>query len=534
MINKIKKFFGSVNPSDSGAPAYILPDSAPFAGVSFDGEQEPGGFEDLFYIYDVDYYTLARRAYTLVTINEFARLAISRLTQFAVGTGLKLHPEPCRRFLKRKFGINLPEDFAKDIQELYELFANDKNVSITKEDNLHSLANQVFFNSFVAGDVLVIKRVKNKNLEYQLVNGLSVKSSNSTTSDGKKIKSGVELDENGKHLAYYIQTSEGKEERIPAYDSKGRAIAWLVYASDKRLNSVRGYSPLGAIMQKLRKTGQYANAEVIAAESNARFAAVIEHDKDSSGVNPLKGFKGAVRGLQNDIKITPSDSAAVSAEISDFRRNLKKIASGLFFNVPKGQKMSSFDTKRPNVNYTAFLDGTMKYAYAAMGIPFEIAILLFSNNFSASRAALKMFELIIEYLQKYNIIDRFYQITYEQFFELECLKGNIYAPQYLNLKNDSGYMDNAYTKAKFIGKKIPHIDEVKEVNAVISKLKAGLITYEQALETLGNTVDFDTLVERLSYENKKFNESGITIETLFAPEPGDNENKENKKEVENE
>ena len=146
--------------------------------------------------------------------------------------------------------------------------------------------------------------------------------------------------------------------------------------------------------------------------------------------------------------------------------------------------------------------------------------MVFSNNFSASRASLKMFEVILEYIRKYTIDDYFYQIVYSQFFELECLKGTISAPKYLELKNDDGYMDNAYTKAKFVGMKIPHIDEVKEVNAVLSKLKGGLTTFEQALETLGIATDFDSLIERRKAEEEKIKKAGLIFETLFAPYSG--------------
>lgn len=523
------KKFNSSRPDDSGPSAMIFPFGNFFAGVSYDGEQEPGAYDDTVYINDIDYYTLARRAYTLVTINEFARIAISRFVQFAIGTGLRLHPEPCKRFLKRKFNIKLDDEFAKDIRELWGLFENDKNVSSTRQDNIQSLANLAFINAFIAGDILVVKRIKNKNLEYQLINGLSVQSFQKQNGDNE-IKNGVEIDASGKHIAYWVKPEDGGEPvRIKAYDTNGRPIAWLVYASDKRLNAVRGYSPLAAIMQKLRKIGQYANSEVIAADANARFAAVIEHEKESNGLNPLKGKSLIGRSLQNtDNKDGKENNPLIQQEIRKFRESLKKISSGIFFNLPKGQKMSSFDTKRPNVNYTSFLDGSMKYIYASLGIPFEIATLLFSNNFSASRAALKIFELIIEYMRKFCIVDNFYQTIYEQFFELECLKGNIYAPQYLKLKNDLGYMDNAYTKAKFIGQKIPHIDEVKEANAVIAKLRAGLITFEQAIETLGNSVDFDTLIDARKSEEKRIKDAGLIFSAMFAPD--DTNDKDNKKE----
>ena len=501
--------------------AWILPAGSLY-GINFDGEQEPGAMNDL-YVYDVDYYEMAKRAYTLVTVNEFARIIVTRLTQFVVGTGLKLHPEPMTNFLKRVFKVTLPEDFAKNIQELWQLFEDDKNVSITKDDNLHGLAEKIYYNGLIAGDVLVIKRVVNNNLQYQLVNGLAVRSSKMQT-DGKnpnKIIDGVELDANEVPIAYYVIDKNGNETRIKARDEKGRLIAWLVPVGIKRLNSPRAYSRLGVIMQKLHKIGQYSNAEVMAAEANSKFAATIEQEKESTGVNPIKSIPGMPRSIMNQLgSQTDTTDAANQTAMQKFKNSLKAIPAGLFIHMPKGQKLTSFDTKRPNVNYAAFLDSSMKYNTASQGIPLEAALMQFGNNFSASRAALKMFELIMRFGRKYTLEDYFYKIVYNQFFELECLKNNIQAPKYLELKNDYGFLDNAYTKCKFVGVQIPHIDEVKEVNAVLSKLKGGLTTFEQALESLGNTIDFDTLIERRKIEEKKIKAAGLTFETLFAPDNG--------------
>ena len=489
-------------------------------GINFDGEQEPGAMNETF-VYDVDYYTMAERAYTLVTVNEFARLIVSRLTQFVIGTGLKLHPEPMRGFLKRVFNVNLGEDFAKNIQELWNLFEDDKNASVTKDDNIHNLAVKAYYNGLIAGDVLVVKRVVNKNLEYQLINGLAVRADKLSNPDnGNKIIDGVELDNNECPVAYYvIPKAGGAPVRIKARDSKGRVVAWLMPVGIKKLNSPRSYSRLGVIMQKLHKIGQYSNSEVMAAEANSKFAATIEQDNNSTGINPLSKIPGVPRSLVKQLSETSEDNANIGA-VERFKKALKNIPAGLFIHLPRGQKLQSFDTKRPNVNYAAFLDASMKYNTASQGIPFEAAIMQFSNNFSASRAALKMFEMILRFVRKYTVEDYFYKPVYAQFFELECLKNNIIAPKFLELKNDDGYLDNAYTKAKFIGAQIPHIDEVKEVNAVLSKLKGGLTTFEQALESLGNTIDFDTLIERRKIEEKKIKAAGLTFETLFAPDNG--------------
>ena len=518
MMNLLLNPFKFGKEKKKSEPKAAIYPAGTFWGGIYDGEQEPFALNS-GYVYDVDYYELARRAYTLVTINEFARIMILRLTEFVVGTGLRLHPTPLRDLLKRMFNISLPEDFSKNIQELWSLVESDKNISITKNKSIHGLARLIFYNGLIAGDVLVIKRVVNGSLEYQVVNGLSVRSSQSVSERKNKIIDGVEIDENEKPLGFYVIDKDGKEQYIKARDSKGRLTAWLVPCGIERLNTTRSYSILGAIMQKLNKIGQYSNSEVMAAETNAKFAAWVEQDKDSSGVNPIKSIPGMGRILENQ-GITASGDSSDSGAVERLKASLKKIASGLFIHMPKGQKLNSFDTKRPNVNYVQFLDGSMKYNTATMGVPFEVALMSFSNNFSASRAALKMFEVILQNNRQYTIIDYFYQPVYEQLFELGCLKGYIYAPKYLELKNDDGYLDNAYTKAKFVGVKIPHIDEVKEVNAVLSKIKGGLSTFEQGLEDLGITTDFDSIIARRKIEEEKIKKAGLKFETLFAPDGG--------------
>ena len=101
----IKGLFNKPTQKATPAAAVILPAGSAF-GITFDGEQDIAAAANAV-VYDVDYYTMAKRAYTLATINEFAGAAINRITQFAIGTGLKLHPEPAKRFLKNKFNVDI-------------------------------------------------------------------------------------------------------------------------------------------------------------------------------------------------------------------------------------------------------------------------------------------------------------------------------------------------------------------------------------------------------------------------------------------
>lgn len=493
------KFFNSVSKIDKKVVAISY--AAPL-GTMFTGEKDFMAMGPVKR-YNVNNYIMATRAMDLYITNDFTRSCVQRFAQFAIGLGLQLHAEPQKDFLRKKYNVVLPDDFTKDTETLWELWKINKNVSTDKQSNLDNLAYKIFVNAIISGDILVIKRVDNGNLNYQIIDGRNVfYPSNINTDTNNRVLMGVEVNDQGEHVAYHIKQEDLTYKRVEAKDKKGRLIAWLVYADDNRVGSTRGLSPLGAIMQKLDQLGKYAENEVVASNTNSKFCATIEHDSNSTGKNPLaKGLN--LRRLIPEIVDT---TTALGEQIAERMRNL---TNGLIMNLGIGQKLNSFDTKRPNVNYEKFLDANAKYMFASLGLPFEVVLMVFQNNFSASRASLKMFEIILKVMRKHIIIDGFYYIVYQHWFELEVLKGNIDAPKFLELRNKTAYEVNAYYKSRFVGTPIPHIDPVKEVNAVVTKLNNGLSTFEMALEELGNNLDFDAMAEKLKTELDKFKKLGL-------------------------
>lgn len=478
----------------------------------FNGEKDFFAMNSSTIAYNVDYYTMADRAYNLYTTNEFVKASVDRLVQFVVGLGLELYPIPKKNFLKRKLKVELPEKFSEDVKDLWELYCTEKCVSTDGENDIHGLAKTITFNAIIGGDVLVVRRVVNRYNQYQLVDGRNVKSSKLVNSDnGNKIKNGVEVDSTGRHVAYYVVDQDGKENRIEAYDKFGNRFAWLVYCNKIRLGNTRGFSIIGAIMQKLDKIGEYTESETLAAATNAKFVATIDQDESSTGLNPLKGatlggFSRRTTGVPVS-PIPPENDGLIKRIVSQLRR----LTNGIIMHMPRGQKLNAYNSSRPNVNFAAFLDATMKYAFASMGLPYEVILMVFQNNFSASRASLKMFEFILKFMRKYLTIDGFYKYAYEHFFDLEVLKGNIDAPDYLKYRNSSGYADNAYMLCKFEGMPIPHIDPVKEVDAVVTKLQNGLTDFEGALQELGSKTNFETMCSSLSEQLKKLKDLGISL-----------------------
>lgn len=483
-------------------------------GIAYSINQFFNGEKDLFgmppaYDFNVDYYTMATHANNLYIANEFARMTINRFVQFLVGSGLDLYPIPKKKFLKKKFNVQLDDDFVENVKDLWDLFCSETEISANKQWTLHEIMYIVAINAFISGDVLIIRRVVDGQFEFQLIDGRNVKSGRCKAENSdNKIVDGVELNSKGEHIAYYVIDENGKEERIQARDSDGHLYAWLCYSSYYRLGSTRGYSPLGAIMQKLQHIGEYTDSEVLSANISAKFVATVDQDETSTGINPTKKMIGTSDRIGGKVKDEPADDKNAIEKIVT---GLRRMTSGIIMHMPRGQKLNTYKTDHPNVNYSGFVDTNMKYITATMNLPYEVALMVFQNNFSASRAALKMFEAILVITRQFVCVNGFYKIVYEGFFELETLKGNLEAPKFLELRKKKGYADNAYLLCRFVGAPIPHIDPVKEVNAIVTKLKNGLTTFESALQELGNKTDFNTLCEKLKNEMQKVKECGIEI-----------------------
>jgi capsid protein len=385
----------------------------------------------------------------------------------------------------------------------------------------------------------------------QVIDGRNVVGGTLEHNSSNTIIDGVEINKNGEHEAYHILTENSingsiknlnknitnnktaNNIRIRARDNKGNIQAWLVYANNSRISQVRGVSAICSIIQKLDQLSAYAENEVIASEVNSKLATVIEHTEQSDGINPLVG-RSLLRGInvnRNNSVNNNNNTNSSSNDINDMDNNTKeailKLTNGLLINLPTGKSMKSFDTKRPNINFQMFLDTNAKYIFASQSIPYEVATMLFSNNFSASRGALKMFELTLKVMRKNIVIDGVYKPTFKTFFLLENLKNNLSINNFDKLRQNEIDI-NALNKCRFIAPPIPHVDPLKEVNSVIEKINNNLTTREEGMEELGNSTDFDNTMERINEEKKLMEKLGISGKEEEAEEKEDEKEKDRK------
>jgi len=487
---------------------------SPIHVVSFDGEKNTGELGVLTK-YDLDYNGLRLRSWESYLGSEITQTVVRKYVTWIIGSGLKLQSEPIGDILLDE-GVDIDsQKFSKKVEQRFKLYTKSKESDYSKIDNINRLSRVIYTNAIVGGDVLVIQRIINGNLNVQLVDGAHVMTpcfdnhEADAIKRGNIIKNGIEENKKGEHVAYYVANKEGESTRIEAKGKKtGRDTAYLVYGLRYRIDDNRGIPLISTVLETLKKLDRYKEATVGSAEERAKIPFFIEHEKESTGENPLIGSMAKAFNVDSEQDIPVDINGQQLAD------NIAATMNKQVYNMPQSSTLKSLDSKN-DIYFKDFYSVNVNSICAAIGIPPEVALSKYDSNFSASRAALKDWEHTIN-VEREGFSFQFYQKVYKGWLELEILKNKIQAPGYLIGLSDENYMlIGAYTNARFVGNNVPHIDPLKEVQA--ERLKLGsrgahipLTTTESSTELLGGG-DSDSNITQFGEELKHTEQNGIEM-----------------------
>ena len=169
---------------------------------------------------------------------------------------------------------------------------------------------------------------------------------------------------------------------------------------------------------------------------------------------------------------------------------------------------NSFDTKRPSVNFGLFLEAVTTHLSPAIGVPYEILLKHFSNNYSASRAALLEFWRYV-LLARSQIAADICHPVYDAWLGDELLLGTIQAEGWFS--DDPAQrvrIRRAWAHSAWQGMSKGSVDALKEVKAHEIAEDRGWMTAEaNARELFGK--NFDTNIDRRKIEKPKQKESKV-------------------------
>ncbi len=465
------------------------------------GDKFWGGFGETK-LFSMNYWELRKRSAQLFTENLYARGLIRRLVTNEINTGLCLESVPDETTLGLKEGsLN---EWAEDVERRYELWgANPAICDYLQESTLPKLQKTIRREALIEGDILVVMRQDPDTMmpSVQLVSGSSVRTPWLDT--GKKfkinkshsVKYGVEKDAKGRIVAFWIEQELGDFKRLPAFAPKsGRRMAWLVYGTDKRKDEVRGEPLLSIILQSLKEIDRYRDSVQRKAVIESIMALFIEKGENKPGTQPMT--QGAVR----KDSVTPSDNGAksttrqidVAAQIPGF------IAQEL----QQGEKPHAFKPSGSTLEFGTFESAVIHAIAWANEVPPEILELAFSNNYSASQAAINEFKIYLNSVRQ-DFGQSPCQYVYIEWLLSEALLRKIDAPGLLEAWRDPLRYEEfgAWVAADWSGAIKPSTDILKQAKGY-EKLEAkGWVTNGRASRELTGT-KFEKNIKKITRERE--------------------------------
>lgn len=485
----------------------------------YDGAKFAGGF-GLTQVQNVDYWTLRARSSQLFNENLYARGLIRRLVTNEINTGLTPEAMPDEAII----GVaeNSLTDWTESVETRFGLWGkNPKLCDFKHKSTFGDLQRLVRTEALVSGDVLIVLRRNSvTNLpQVQLINGNKVQTpfgDDAKIRTGHEVKHGVEFDRLGRVVAHWIKQDNGAGfKRMPAFGEKsGRKMSWLVYGTDKRLDDVRGQPILALVMQSLKEVDRYRDSVLRKAVINSLIAISVEKNNDKMGTLPLQG--GAVR----------NDTATISDSDGGTRTlNVAQMMPGTTVDeLQLGEKLNMHGGQGTDMNFGTFEEAIIVAIAWANEIPPEILRLAFSNNYSASQAAINEFKIYLNRVWV-DFGETFCTPIYIEWLLAETLTQKIIAPGLLQAWRTPNQYDvfGAWVSVDWYGSIKPSTDTVKQGKGSKLLLDLGLTTH--AREARGATgTKFTQNVKRLKTENALLAEAMrplLELQAEFGPEQTD-------------
>lgn len=423
--------------------------------------------------------------------------------------------------------LGFTEEWAEEFQQIAErkfmLYAESPMnwIDASRKNGLTGLVRMALAQTFMSGETLAAAEwlTKSGRPYRTAINMIDPDrlSNPNENSDSAYLRRGVEIDKFGAANAYHIRDAHPMEAyydrfgakwtRVPAYKDWGRPQ--IIHIADViRPGQTRGVSKMVAVLKEMRMTKVYKDIVLQNAVVNATFAAAIESELPRELVYSQLGA-GDMGWLQKYMGalseyVGSSDNLAIDG-----------------VRIPHlfpGTKLNLQNAGQPGGIGSGFEESLLRHICSALGLSYEQFSRDYSKtNYSSARAS--MVETW-KYMQsrKKLVTDRFATLVYMLWLEEELNRPNTDLPLPKGAAHFyEGINREAYTKCDWIGASRGQIDELKETQAAVLRIAAGLSTYEEELGKLGK--DYREVFTQRAREMKLIEEKKLDF-TLSTSKPG--------------
>lgn len=473
---------------------------------------------------DADIYpakqTIDARARDMLRNDAFIQGGANLHKDNIVGAHFLLNSRPATRRLFGKEDDTWEEEFQAEVEELWELFAESPDcwVDASRTNNLTQLVRMAVGIHLAAGEMLATAEWDRQNSSefntcVQMVD-LDRLSTDPMARMDPNVRMGIRYNANGAPLAYQIRTShpvdivwqmtlpEWKE--IPIRKPWGR-LQVIHLKEQTRPAQSRGVPEMAAALKEMRMSHTLRGINLQQAVAQAVFAAAITSDLPAETVfQQIGGAEATPEQIQGAI-----DSYA-EGYLGAIGRYVGK-SRGLMIDgvrIPHLYPGTKLEFMAPEVNPTQgtmFEQSLLRYIASTLGVSYEQLSRDYTNtNYSSARAAMTETWKFMQ-ARKKLIADRFATITFRLWLE-EAINNNkltTFSKKKAGLLYSNGVLNTAFdaiSRCEWIGASRGQIDELKETQAAIARVEAGLSTREDELARLGK--DWRKVFRQLEREEK--------------------------------
>lgn len=340
-------------------------------------------------------------------------------------------------------------------------------------------------------------------------------------SDDRNLRRGVVIDSYGRPQSYWIRSAHPTEfyddkpwrwREVRATKPWGRRQV-LHVVEQMQPGQSRGVADMVSVLKQMRMTKQFQDVVLQNAVVNASYAAAIESELPREVVFGAMGAGQA--GFAEMLQQYLSGLSAYVGSADNIAIDGVKMP-----HLFPGTKLSLKPMGTPGGVGSEFEESLLRHTAAALGLSYEQFTRDYSKtNYSSARASMGE---TWKYMQgrKKVVADRFATMIYTLWLEEEINKGDVPLPKGMGAEIFyDPVMREALTQCDWIGASRGQIDELKETQSALLRIKGGLSTYEIEAARLG--LDFRRIFRQRARENTLLEKHDLTFD-LDARKPGNN------------
>ena len=400
---------------------------------------------------------IRNRARYLAANSAVAARAAQAFVDNVVGPGITLLPKLANQGLKAALleNWNAWTDVA-DLDGLFNLYG------------IQALAARMMF---IDGEVFVrFTTDADGSLRLQLLPAEFI----DTTITRDNVIAGVEFDEAGHRVAFYIyEWHPGNLLRLP---KSNRVPSTEVVQIFRPIipGQVRGVTALLPIMTKLNDLDQFDRATLVKQKTGALLTGFIMTPNE----NPL----GAVK----------ADDGAWTASLEP----------GTIQRLSPGESLE-FSDPPETAGYSDFAKTQLRLIASGLGLPYNVLSGdLSDTSYSSARVGLIEFRKYVDAIQ-WQFVHMFCRPVFQRWVELEVLRGALPLPE----KGVQQYIRNV----SWAPPAMQMTDPQREVDAMVRAIRAGLMSREMAVASLG--YDLAEVDAQIATGNTAADAAGIVLDS---------------------